>query len=62
MKTFTKNPEFMTVICNIQMMNEKINPLYNSIKDFKRLNNLTVLDLYEEQDETIKKYNQTFKS
>ena len=61
MKTLTKNPEFMTVICNIQIMNEKINPKYNSIKDFKRLNNLSVLDLYDEQDRIIKLYNNTFK-
>jgi hypothetical protein len=60
MKTLQKNPEFMTVIINIQMMNKKIDPKYNEVKDFKRLNNLDVLSLYREQDETIIKYNQTF--
>jgi hypothetical protein len=62
MKTLQKNPESMTVIINIQMMNEKINPKYNRIRDFKRLNNLSVLDLYEEQDKTIIEYNKTFKA
>lgn len=60
MKAIYKNPEFMTVIINIQMMNTKINPKYDGAKDFKRLNNLTVLDLYEEQDKTIIEYNKTF--
>jgi len=61
MKTLQKNPEFMTVIINIQMINEKITPGYDKFKDFKRLDNLSILDLYEEQDKTIKLYNDTFK-
>ena len=60
MKALQKDPAFMTVICNIQTMNEKINSNYDRIKDFKRLNNLSVLDLYNEQDRVVIEYNKTF--
>jgi hypothetical protein len=56
-----KNPELMTVICNIQAMNQRINPNYKWDKDFKRLEKMTGKELRKEQNELVPLYNATFK-
>ena len=61
MKTLKTNPDLMTVICNIQAMNEKIDPSYNGCNDFKRLEKLTENELYNMQDELIPAYNNAVK-
>ena len=51
-------PEAMQVICNIQGMRAMINPdYYNSIKDFKRLQYLSLEALRTLQEDLIPEYN-----
>jgi hypothetical protein len=57
MKTLKNAPYLMTVIINIQTMNKKINVLYNSDKDFKRLEKMTEDQLHEEQNNLVPLYN-----
>lgn len=61
MKTLSNTPALMTVIINIQMMSEKINPYYNKYKDFKRLEKLSEDELYDIQDTLIPLYNKSIK-
>ncbi len=62
MKTLTTHPEMMTVICNIQDMNERIDKSYNKFKDFRRLAQRDESDLYNEQDNLIVLYNDSLKT
>ena len=57
MHTLKTMPELMTVIINIQMMKEKINPMYNAREDFKTLELLSEDELWEEQEGLIPEYN-----
>lgn len=62
MKTTLKNtPSLMTVICNIQDMSEIINLDYDRHKDFKRLEKMDDVALYELQNKLIPQYNDTIK-
>ena len=62
MKVLRLKPELMTVIINIQMMNEKINKSYNPFKDFSRLELRSESELYDEQDSLINLYNDSLKT
>lgn len=61
MKKEIVTPESMQIICNIQRMNEKINPSYNWIKDRKRMYKMTFDELFEEQCNLIAEYNKAVK-
>lgn len=63
MKSTTKNnPELMTVVCNIQAIKSKINPNYDSVSDFSKLDKLTGEELYEIQDSLIPEYNKAIQT
>lgn len=49
----------MTVIINIQMMQNKV---YGKRFEYHQFNANTLEELYELQDQLIKEYNQTFKT
>ena len=55
-----KNSEIhrMNMICNIQMVYEKIDPEYKVAKTFRRLGKLTDLELEAEQESAIKLWNE----
>lgn len=51
--------EAMTIICNIQMMQDKVN---GSHFEYHQFNGNTIEELRDLQDEMIKQYNATFKA
>jgi len=61
MKNLNVSPEQMTVICNIQMMWDKVGISHDQ-KDFNNLCKLSLEELQEKQDTVIKMYNQSFKT
>ena len=62
MKTLKTFPEAMTAIINIQLMSKSIDPNYDTVKNFKRMEKMEYDDLFKEQDELILKYNAHCKS
>lgn len=60
-KIMMLNPENMTVIINIQMMNKHINADYNPVEDFHRLRKWDLEKLRDEQNRLIPEYNKTIK-
>ena len=62
MKTLKNAPYLMTVICNIQNMNRYIHgKVYDSTKEFKKLEKLTEDQLYTMQENLIPEYNNAVK-
>ncbi len=49
--------EAMTIICNIQMMQDKV---YGKKFEYKQFNGNSIDELYKLQDAMIKEYNATF--
>jgi hypothetical protein len=58
MNTLKTNPELMTVICNIQAMEAKIN---NGNTPFSKLEKMNSDQLYDRQNELIPFYNASLK-
>ena len=58
-RTAQEEMQAMTVITNIQVMQEKV---YGKRFEYHQFNGNTLEELYELQDQLIKEYNQTFKT
>lgn len=56
-KTNRNEFEAMTIICNIQMMQDKV---YGSRFEYDQFNGNTIEELRELQEKMIKEYNATF--
>ena len=60
MKRTKVTPEQMNIICNIQMLKNKIYPSYDQFYDFKNLAKLTIDQLTSLQERLLPEYNKTF--
>lgn len=57
MPNFNEHPQLMGRIINIQIMSKALIPGYDQDKDFTRLSAMTDEQLWNEQEEMVKQYN-----